>query len=600
MQPACLLFVLNAACTLVYGQQPASVPPVATTVTVLGNPEPVTLGESDRSPVVLDTEQHPLVFSLPEEYLRTDASTYIEQRGAGGSQADVSIRGTSFEQTLVLLNGLRIDDAETSHNNLDLPVPLSAMRGIDVLHGAGSTLYGSDAIGGVIDFVTTEPVATFLSMRAGAGNDGINEQEAITSAVGKRWSEMLAGDRSFSTGFMYDRDYRDEELSSESRWKSRLGTTDVLIAGDDRAFGANQFYGNYPSYERTKGWFASASQALGDRSQAAFGYRRHTDEYVLFRDDPAIYENNHIDTSWEGALRRNDALGKHVRVFYGLEGDGDGIHSNNLGNHARNWESGYADAEMKWGRFTLSAGLRQEILSGGYHVTSPMLAAGYHLTSKLKLRGEAGYGFRLPTYLDLYYSDPTTIGNAKLKPESAWNFEGGVDWFASSRFSLNSTLFYSRQHDAIDYVRVDASEPWQATNLNGLRFLGWENAAVWQPSVANQFKASWTLLSGAQQALHGLQSEYVFNYPINNASLEGTHVWKAGYMLHTRIGVTERYQQSPYAVWDIAAARETGRWRPYLRITNLTNTGYQEVIDVQMPGREVVGGIEIRLARKGQ
>lgn len=582
------------------GQVQNPVPTVSTTVTVLGNPEPVTLGESNRSTVVLDTQHESAVFPQVEDYLRTDASVFVEQRGAGGSQADISIRGTSFEQTLVLLNGLRIDDAETSHNNMDLPLPLVAMRSIDVLHGAGSTLYGSDAIGGVIDSVTARPTSTSLLLRVGGGNYGTNEQGAIGSLAGNRWSEVIGGQRDASTGFTFDRDYRDEEVSSESRWKSALGTTDILLAGDDRAFGANQFYGNYPSYERTKGRFASINQEFGDRIQAAFGYRRHTDEYVLFRSDPGIYENNHIDTSWEGALRRNDDIGDHLKLFYGLEGDGDGINSNNLGVHARNWGSGYLDAEMQWGRVSLSAGLRQEIISGGYEVTSPMLAAGYHLTAKVKLRGEAGYGFRLPTYLDLYYRDPTTMGNPALKPESAWNLEGGADWSLTSCVYVSSTVFYSRQRNAIDYVRTDASQPWIATNLFGLRFTGWENGATWQPNPQNQLRASWTLLVGAQQALHGLQSEYVFNYPVNNASLDAMHVWKLGLSVRTRIGMTERYQQSPYAVWDVSLARERGSVRPYVRLANLTNTGYQEVLDVQMPGRTVVAGLEIALPRQGK
>jgi vitamin B12 transporter len=600
-RPAVFLLLgvaVSSICSL--AQQQTSISPLSTTVTVVGNPEPVTLGESDRSTVVLDTEQHPLAFSQVEDYLRTDASTFVEQRGAGGSQADISIRGTSFEQTLVLLNGLRINDAETSHNNMDLPIPLSAMHSIDVLHGAGSTLYGSDAIGGVVDFVTAIPTASSLLLRAGEGNYGSSEQEIIATAAGAKWSEMFAGQRDSSTGFMYDRDYRDEEVSSESRWKSGLGTSDILLAADDRAFGANQFYGNYPSYERTKGWFASMNQNLGEQTQAAFGYRRHTDEYVLVRDNPALYENNHVDTSWEAALRRNDNLGKHLKLFYGLEADGDGIHSNNLGVHARNWNSGYVDAEIRWGHATLSAGLRQEFISGGYNVTSPMLAGGYYVASKIKVRAAAGYGFRLPTYLDLYYSDPTTIGNAALKPESAWNFEGGADWFVNAHLFFTSTVFYLRQRNAIDYVRSNASEPWMATNLSGLRFTGWENAAVWQPNQANQLKASWTLLAGAQQALHGLQSEYVFNYPVNNASLEGTHVWKAGYLVHTRIGVTERYQESPYAVWDVEMARERGRLRPYVRLANITNTGYQEVVDVQMPGRQIMAGMQIVLGRQAR
>jgi outer membrane receptor protein involved in Fe transport len=593
-----LIASATASSMLSRAQQPsAPLPAVSSTVTVVGSPEPVTLGESNRSTVVLETTEHPLAVPQVEDYLRGDASTFVAQRGAGGSQADISVRGTSFEQTLVLLNGLRINDAETSHNNMDIPISLSAMRSIDVLHGAGSTLYGSDAIGGTVDFVTAEPKRYSMRLRAGGGNFGTSQQEAVLTGAGKRWSEMLAGGRDFSSGFMVDRDYRDEELSSETRFKTFLGTTDVLIAGDDRAFGANQFYGNYPSYERTKGWFASINQALGPQTQTAFGYRRHTDEYVLFRNNPSLYENNHIDTSWEAVLRRSDSVGRHLKLSYGTEADGDSIHSNNLGIHARNWGAGYLDAEFQWSRTTLSAGLREEIISGGYHVTSPMLAGSLHVSSKVKLRSAAGYGFRLPTYLDLYYSDPTTIGNPNLKPESAWNFEAGADWYANAHIFFSSTGFYSRQRYAIDYVRTDASDLWHATNLSGLRFAGWENAAVWQPSHSSQLRASWTLLAGAQQALHGLQSEYVFNYPINNASIELTHVWNAAYMIHTRIGVTERYQQDPYAVWDLSLARERGSIHPYLRLSNVTNTGYQEILNVQMPGRTVVAGMEITWSR---
>ena len=75
---------------------------VRTTVTVLGAPDPISLGESARSVVVMDTQQHPLAYNTVEDYLRTDSSVQINQRGSGGYPADLSIRGTSFEQTLVL------------------------------------------------------------------------------------------------------------------------------------------------------------------------------------------------------------------------------------------------------------------------------------------------------------------------------------------------------------------------------------------------------------------------------------------------------------------------------------------------------------------
>ena len=64
-------------------------------------------------------------------------------------------------------------------------------------------------------------------------------------------------------------------------------TTDILLAASDRPYGANQFYGPYDSWERTKGWFGAVQQRLGEHNSASFAYRRHTDLFVLLLDDPA-------------------------------------------------------------------------------------------------------------------------------------------------------------------------------------------------------------------------------------------------------------------------------------------------------------------------
>jgi len=597
------LFTLLLICVLRIAAQQSSQPtPVQQTVVVVGTPEPVTLGESPRSVVALDTEQHPLAFETAEDYLRTDPSTFIEQRGAGGAQADISIRGSSFEQTLVLLNGLRIDDAQSAHHNLDLTVPLGAMRDIEVLHGAGSTLYGSDALGGVVNFLTATPTATSLKLSAGAGSFGEDEQSFSGSAAGGRWTEMVAGTRNFSTGFIPDRDYRNQNASTETRWRSVLGTTDILIAGSDRAFGADEFYGPYNSWERTKGWFGSARQELGENTEAAVGYRRHTDNFILLRNDPSFYSNNHIDQSWQGVVRRRQEIGGGATLFYGLEANGDAINSNNLGRHARNRGAGYLDLDLRsQKRWSLSAGLRSEILSGGPQmVWSPDLAGSLLVSRSIKFRASAGHGFRLPTYTDLYYSDPTTIGNPNLKPESAWSGDGGVDWYANRRLALSLTAFYSGQHDAIDYVRADPGDQWHASNLAGLRFTGVEGAVSWQPTRNQAVNLGWTGISGAQAALHGLQSEYIFNYPVNNASFEWMEKVKDAYLVRTRVRIAQRYHQDAYPVWDLETAREKGWLHPYMRIANVSNTGYQEIAGVPMPGRSFSGGLEIELSRHAQ
>ena len=582
------------------------IPALQTTVVVLGEPEAITAAESARSIVTLDTQEHRLAFQNIEDYLRTDASADIQQRGAANTQSDISVRGASFEQTLVLLNGLRINDAETSHFNLDVPVPLDAIATIDVLHGTGSTLYGSDAIGGVVDFVTFKPEASTLRLRAGAGSFGENEQSVLASYVNRRVSEVLAGTREHSNGFIYDRDYTSESASSETRITTPLGDTDLLFAGSDRPFGADQFYGPYNSFEQTKGWFASLNQALGPNTSAAVAYRRHSDIFVLFRDRPAVYKNQHIDESWQATLRRHDTIFKNTTLYYGLEENTDAIQSNSLGQHGRNRGAGYLDLDIHATQHaSLTIGAREEIFSGGRAVFSPQLAGSYWLPHNLKLRASLGYGFRLPTYVDLYYSDPGHIPNPNLKPESAWNYDGGVDWYLNDRTAASVTVFHSRQTNAIDYVRATPSAPYQASNLVGLQFTGVESSIEYHPTSSQSLKAAWTLLVGAQQALNGLQSAYIFNYPTNNASLQFTQSFKAlahqsrtkGILLRTRLGVTQRYQQDPYAVWDVSLAREAGRIHPYLQMTNLTNTAYQEIAGVPMPGRAFTGGIELVLTK---
>ncbi|MGB7743000.1 MAG: Plug domain-containing protein, partial [Terracidiphilus sp.] len=137
-----LFFVLffGASLSVAHAQDATASPPAPfkvapETMVVLGTATPVPLAESTRAVDVLPVKSESLVAESPQDFLREDSSVFLEERGAGGGQADLVLRGGSFEQTLVLLNGFRINDAQTSHHNLDLPVPLEAMDSIEVLEG---------------------------------------------------------------------------------------------------------------------------------------------------------------------------------------------------------------------------------------------------------------------------------------------------------------------------------------------------------------------------------------------------------------------------------------------------------------------------------
>ena len=596
------------------GQQPPAPsppqPPPDETVIVTGTFEPIPLQETQRSVMAIDLQQAPLLYSSDIDYLRLDPAIDLQERAPGGVQADLSIRGSTFGQTLVLIDGLRVNDAQTGHHNLDLPIPLDSIRRIEVLHGAGSTFYGADAMGGAVNFITAPAASTEFRLRAGAGNFGYNEEHAVASYATVRWSEAITADRSFSTGFMPDRDYRSAALSSETHFKSALGGTTLLFSGADRPFGANQFYGPFDSWERTKGWFAAWTQDLGAQTVFDFGYRRHTDEFVLLREAPSVYENNHVTDSWQAALRRRDDVAQNTVISYGAEGFRDQIDSNNLGHHGRNRGAIYAAADFRaLQRFSFSVGAREESYDGTRGQFTPSASAAYWISSKWKLRGAASRAFRIPTYTDLYYSDPANVGNPNLRPESAWSYEGGIEWNSGDRFSLSATGFTRRERNGIDYVKCQpgalfdigsglcvvtpgANDIWHAYNIDNLNFSGVETLFRYHFMPRQEFDLGYSGIYGAQQSLNGLVSQYVFNYPTHNAYVAWQGSLGHGITARSRLGVVQRYQRDAYPLWDFSIAREDGHIRPYLQLTNLTNASYQEIVGIPMPGRGIIGGVE--------
>lgn len=249
--------LLSAMISVVYcsAQQDAAAPNTSPrpavhleTLVVTGTYEPVSLEASERAVELIDLGQARELYGGWMDGLRFDPSVDLRQR-APGIQADLSIRGSSFGQTLVLVDGLRLNDAQSVHHNLDLPLPFESISRIEVLHGSGSTMYGSDAVGGVVNFLTEPALATEMRLKAGGGNYGSNQESGSISARYKSVSEQLSSTRDFSSGFMPDRDYRNLAVASVTYLPTRLGNTRILVGLSDRPFGANQFYGDYPSWE---------------------------------------------------------------------------------------------------------------------------------------------------------------------------------------------------------------------------------------------------------------------------------------------------------------------------------------------------------------
>src|SRR5438067_5307630 len=162
------------------------------TIVVTGTYEPLTIEEIDRAVRVLPVRTQSLVLNTLTDVLKLDPSLDFAERAPNGVQGDLSIRGSSFGQTLILLNGQRLNDAQSGHHNMDIPVPLESISRIEVMRGSGSTLYGSDAIGGVINIITEPPPTTEFRLRTAFGSDGINQQRSALGIHGKTVSEQIS------------------------------------------------------------------------------------------------------------------------------------------------------------------------------------------------------------------------------------------------------------------------------------------------------------------------------------------------------------------------------------------------------------------------
>lgn len=553
----------------------------------------------DRTVTVLPLDGQRLLATALVDFLRLEPALDVRARAPGGVQTDVSIRGGSFGQTLVLVDGQRVNDAQTGHHNMDLVLPLEAVDRVEVLRGSGSTFYGSDATGGVINVITRQPEAAEARVTVGAGNFGTNFERTTLAGVAGRFTGLLALERDFTSGFQPGRDARNLSTASTLRARTALGTSSVILGYSDRPYGADQFYGNYNSWENTKTWFASFRQDLGEKTEAAFSYRRHSDLFVLERYQPWIYTNHHADETYDASLRRREPLAANASLHYGVEGHNDSIASTNLGEHDRGRAAAYVSFDVRaLRRFSFSIGAREEVWRRFSGQLSPNLAAGVWLSSKWKLRASASRGFRVPTYTELYYRDPANFGSPLLRPETAWTYEGGADWIPRDSVRISAAVFERRETNDIDYVRASLTDPWRAVNLTKLNFTGAEITAAVVPLRGQRLSISYEALHGAEQSLAGLVSKYVFNYP----SQSGVIAWQAalphGIAARSRVAVLNRLGRPAYTLVDASAAYGQGRIRPFLQLTNLAGARYEEIMGVAMPGRGIVGGLEFILRGK--
>jgi vitamin B12 transporter len=298
------------------------------------------------------------------------------------AQADVAIRGSSFEQVLVLVDGVRVSDPQTGHFHLNLAVPLAQVERIEVLRGVASALYGSDAMGGVINVVTRRGRGSDAAVRAEVGSFGTTALALSGRGGGERLRVDAAADLQRSDGHRPGTDYRVAQgrIAVEAPLAGRVLRAHMARAARD--FGADAFYAPFPSYEETRtttadlAWLAAPGGRGGVDVRVSL--RDHDDDFVLRREDPAFYRNLHTSTQRGAEVTGRHELGAGVRVAGGAEGFRESLRSTNLGDRSEDRAGLFGEVVAPAGRAAmLSAGVRGDWHSeyGGF--VAPSAAAAW-------------------------------------------------------------------------------------------------------------------------------------------------------------------------------------------------------------------------------
>ncbi|MFH1201675.1 MAG: TonB-dependent receptor [Candidatus Omnitrophota bacterium] len=545
-------------------------------------------------------------FNSPVDLFRKFSGLDLRYRGTYGIQGDLSIRGSTYEQVAVLIDGLNIMDPQTGHHNLDIPLTIFDIDSIAVFKEGVSSLYGAGALGGAINIRTKKPTEKILNLEATFGGHALFSQAFSYSMPNKDLSSRISLEHNISSGARPNTDF---EYGTSTFYLTKdfdQAEGDFLFGYQKKNFGADSFYSNlFPEEEEhTETVFIKTGLNTNSNNSTFKNnlyLRRHRDRFILRRNNPTSI-NHHLSYIY-GFNSQMNLTAKHADLLLGLDAGQDKIRSTNLGKHERFHNAvSFGVSSKNSEKFFVEFRLRPEYYEDFSWQFPYNLGLGYYLISNtLRLKGALSEAYRVPSFTDLYYFDAANKGNPGLGVEKSDNFRLGLDFNKDILF-LSLEGFLRKGRNLIDWTRTSPSDPWQATNLGRVDFTGAEFTAKLRPRLIilgqrlNELSLSYTYTKAdkkasgffSKYALDILKHQLIFDVDEDILGLDWN--WQLSYK--------ERYYGEIYFVGDLAVSKKLIRKNlivePFIRIENFTNAQYSEIGGVSGPGRWLKAGIKLQ------
>lgn len=626
------LFLLMASCSsqLLSAQTQYDLNPVSITAARV----PQKLNETGRNITVLDGKmfQQLPVQSL-DELLKYVPGVEVQSRGPMGAQSDIVLRGGTYQQVLVLLDGIKINDPITGHFTSYMPVAPYEIARIEVLRGPAAATYGAEAVGGVIHIITkTFSQFTDSNSRHAQVNLSGGQYQMLHADAGAQYTSqsmnaslgVLSNNTSGQLLRGNNRGYlHNNTLSASFAWKLPKNWQLSLRASlDSRDFAAQNFYTTYVSDTATEKVSTSwnqlqfKQQGLKGTQEIDVVYKMTTDHY-LYHPEVTANENH----SRYGMLQyiNTHQFGAAWHTSFGAQVSQRSILSNDRGDHNTMQLAAFGTLLYQMKHWRLSGSLRSDWDQNYGFALLPQINASY-VVNKITFRSSIGRALRSADFTERFNNynkalvSAGSIGNPDLGAEKSWNYELGATANLGNYFKANVTGFYRSQHDVIDWVNTAyADMPRQvnlvstgsyalAKNIKQVDTKGLEldlsyQQTFWQQhqlflnagitlmqSTSNDSMPSYYIIAHAKTLVQGtlMYAFKRFNCSFNVLYKERSSSSASGIqasispqycILNARFGMTINQH-----------------WSVFTQCNNVTDLHYSDLLGSQMPGRWLSAG----------
>jgi len=604
-------------------------------VQVTGSRAPMTLGQSARMVTVMEREA---IAAAPVQsvvdLLKYAVGVDVRQRGPIGAQSDISVRGGTYEQITVLLNGINIGDPQTGHNVADFPVDISEIERIEVLEGPAGRVYGTSSLVGAINIVTKLAPQSSIDVHAEGGSYGYIQGGGRINVNSGKFNNQISGSYTRSDGYSRNQkgSLNSDYTTAKAFYQGRFENDEIKMnwhAGlSNKDFGSNTFYSSKfdDQFEHTlKLYTAIQGETKGKlHFRPSMYWNRSHDRFELFRGSESVVPfnyhrtdvfglnlNSYFETSWGktafGAEFRNEDivsgnLGEPLakpRHIHGTDRDYTvGLNRSNLSFHAEH--------NILLRNFTISAGLVATKNTGNemnFRIY-PGVDLSYQFARNLKAYASYNTSLRMPSFTELYYSVGGHQADKNLKPEEMQAFEVGFKYLSRN---VRGTLsfYYHHGKNMIDWIK-DTSQGedalWESVNHTKLNTLGAEATLVFDfasmiptQHILRTLNLAYSYIDQDKDVEPNFQSQYALEYLRHKMVAQvGLHVidkvnMDIVYRYHDRVGnyqmlSGETHKYDPYGLLDARVSYSTPTYKLYVEANNLFDKTYYDYGNVPQPG----------------